>query len=60
VEKIVDCNIPDIKPSVKKKLTSFVKTIRDLRDLEKEVFTFLFLYLTPSSFSYSRKLRHPR
>ena len=42
VEGIVDCNIPDIKPSVKKKLATFVKTIRDLRKLEKEVSLFPF------------------
>jgi DNA helicase-2/ATP-dependent DNA helicase PcrA len=38
VEKIVDNLMPDTKPPVKKKLTTFVKIIRTLRDLNEEVF----------------------
>ena len=37
VERIVDGKIPDIKPSVKKKLANFVGIIRDLRKFAKEV-----------------------
>ena len=37
VECIVDGKIPDIKPSVKKKLANFVGIIRDLRRFAKEV-----------------------
>lgn len=36
VERIVDGKIPDIKPSVKKKLASFTDTIRDLRRFANE------------------------
>ncbi|PIL35658.1 hypothetical protein GSI_02388 [Ganoderma sinense ZZ0214-1] len=36
VERIVDGKIPDIKPPVKKKLTSFADTIRDLRRFANE------------------------
>ena len=38
VEKIVDNLMPDTKPPIKKKLTTFVKIIRTLRDLNEEVF----------------------
>jgi DNA helicase-2/ATP-dependent DNA helicase PcrA len=37
VEKIVDNAMPDIKPSVKKKLAPFVKTIKSLRSLNEQV-----------------------
>ena len=37
VEKIHDDKISDIKPPVKRKLTSFVKAIRKLRSLDKDV-----------------------
>ncbi|KDR76278.1 hypothetical protein GALMADRAFT_225966 [Galerina marginata CBS 339.88] len=36
VEKIYDNKVPDIKPSVKKKIVSFVKTIRSLRKLDED------------------------
>lgn len=37
VEKIIEGKIPDIKPPIKKKLVSFVKTIKALRKLDEEV-----------------------
>lgn len=37
VERIVDGNIPDIKPPVKKKLCNFVGVIRDMRRFANEV-----------------------
>ena len=36
-EHIVDGKIPDIKPPVKRKLTSFIGIIRDLRKFANEV-----------------------
>ena len=57
VEGIADCNISDIKPSVKKKLATFVKTIRDLRKLEKEVF--LFSFSSASHFPHLLILENP-
>ena len=37
VEKIHDSTIPDIKPPIKRKLYSFVQTVRELRRLANKV-----------------------
>ena len=37
IEKIYDDKISDIKPPIKRKLASFVKAIRQLRSLDKDV-----------------------
>ena len=45
VERICDSKIPDTKPPVKQKLSSFVKCVRVLKRLAEEVRLFGFLLM---------------
>lgn len=46
VENIHDNKAPDIKPPIKRKAASFVQTIRSLRKLDKEVYSFAIYFYT--------------
>lgn len=56
VEKIHDDKISDIKPPIKRKLSSFVKAIRKLRSLDKDV---ILLFISPITLLKRDILGHP-
>ena len=57
VEKIYDDKFSDIKPPIKRKLTSFVKAIRKLRSLDKDVILLFIHFL--DHFPKARYIGHP-
>jgi hypothetical protein len=58
IERIYDNLIPDIKPSIKRKIAPFIKVIRTLRKLDEEVRKLWALSFPTNNFDYRYRAEH--